>query len=57
VSGGNLPNRPAAHFMIEWNKNLSLFDENTQSGWRMIVLPDKILRITFLIAGRRIIQP
>jgi hypothetical protein len=52
VSGGNLPNQPAAHFMIEWSKNLSLFDENTQSDWRMIVESDKILSFTtFLIAS------
>jgi hypothetical protein len=30
-----------------------LFDESTQSGWGMIVLPDKILRFTFLIAGQQ----
>jgi hypothetical protein len=43
--------------MIEWSKNLSLFDENTQAGWRMIVPSDKILQFTFLIAGWQVIRP
>jgi len=42
--------------MIEWSKNLSLFDENTQAGWRMIVPSDKILQFTFLIAGWQMIR-